>query len=333
MDWYPGDDYVDWWGINWFTASQIDGSTDFIVQAFQHQKPVMICESAPITHNGTANEQNWNDWFIPYFNKIKNNPHIKAFIYISDPWDRGPFSSWPDSRISSNETIAVNYQAEMQNEIYIHMEEYLRNPGIINDTLFPPVTNFVGHSGNNQVQLNWVNPSYTGFAGVRILRKLNSYAEHSADGTMVYQGEDTVFIDSNLQNGMSYFYSAYAYDLNQNYSRPMRALATPGNSSGIIYDEKVWSDSFIQFRNYPNPFNSQTTFIFNILVAGSIELAIYNTLGQKVAGIRRSFQSTEPKKIIWNAADLPSGVYIAELLNADRRSATLAHSLKLLLLK
>ena len=125
MDYYPGDSVVDWWGINFFTTSQINSSDLFIMAAGTHEKPVMICESSPIQNNGSLNADNWNNWFVPYFNKIKEYNQIKAFIYISDPWDKkGFWEEWPDSRIYSNSTILENYKAEMRNANYIHWDEY-----------------------------------------------------------------------------------------------------------------------------------------------------------------------------------------------------------------
>lgn len=124
MSYYPGDDFVDWWGVNYFTVSQINNSDSFVEDAAIHGKPVMVCESCPIQNNGTQNSDNWNNWFVPYFNKIKEYNHIKAFVYISDPWDKpGFFDEWPDSRIDSNVTIQSNYAFEMQDSCYIHIDE------------------------------------------------------------------------------------------------------------------------------------------------------------------------------------------------------------------
>ena len=72
LDWYPGDEYVDWWGINYFTSGQINAGDSFLNDAKLRNKPVMICESCPIHDNGTLNTSNWDDWFVPYFEKIKD---------------------------------------------------------------------------------------------------------------------------------------------------------------------------------------------------------------------------------------------------------------------
>ena len=140
MEWYPGDEYVDWFGINFFTYGQINGSDGFVNSAKVHNKPVMICESSPILSDGTLNTSNWQNWFAPYFSKIKSEKQIKAFVYINSPWTMGPFSDWPESRIVLNATISENYKTELQDSIFIHMNEYLQNPDIlssINETEYP----------------------------------------------------------------------------------------------------------------------------------------------------------------------------------------------------
>jgi hypothetical protein len=135
MDWYPGDEYVDWWGINYFTSEQISLSDPFLNSATAHQKPVMICESSPIHNGGATNAANWNQWYSPYFAKIRSFKNIKAFIYISNPWDKqGWWEDWADSRIntsSTNTTIMTNYVLEMDKSIHIHMVEYLNDPSVI----------------------------------------------------------------------------------------------------------------------------------------------------------------------------------------------------------
>ena len=134
MDWYPGDDYVDWWGINYFTAAQIGAADGFVETAATHFKPVMICESNP-SANSTTVEATWAAWFTSYFAKIAEYPHIKAFIYISDPWDRtGFWESWADSRINTStthSTVRTNYASELSGSEYVHLDEYLANKEII----------------------------------------------------------------------------------------------------------------------------------------------------------------------------------------------------------
>jgi len=120
---------VDWWGINYFSSDQINSSDPFLVDAATHNKPVMVCEASPIHGGGATSVSNWNQWYASYFEKMETSPHIKAFVYISDPWDRHRFiSDWADSRINTNSTdptIRTNYTNEMNQSKYIHMKEYV----------------------------------------------------------------------------------------------------------------------------------------------------------------------------------------------------------------
>lgn len=122
MSYYPGDEAVDWWGVNTFTVSQMNGSLSFISDAAAHAKPVIICESCPIHGGGTENPANWEAWFLPYFSLIEGQEHVKGFCYISDPWDRsGCFDWWDNSRIDADPTIAAQYAARLADPRYIHL--------------------------------------------------------------------------------------------------------------------------------------------------------------------------------------------------------------------
>src|SRR5205085_6362013 len=50
MKWYPGEDVVDWWGINLFDLGDFTRpeSEAFVLDAARHRKPVLIGESSPI---------------------------------------------------------------------------------------------------------------------------------------------------------------------------------------------------------------------------------------------------------------------------------------------
>lgn len=73
------------------------------------------------------------------------------------------------------------------------------------------------------------------------------------------------------------------------------------------------------FTNYPNPFIENTTFSFNALPErGKIE--IFNILGQKF------FSNTimiGQRSVLWEANNLPSGIYIAKLSVNNKKLATL----------
>ncbi len=64
---------------------------------------------------------------------------------------------------------------------------------------------------------------------------------------------------------------------------------------------------------YPNPFNARTTISYSVAQAGPVSLEIYNLLGGKVTILQDGIKQAGPHQIIWNAKDIPSGVYFARL--------------------
>ncbi len=73
--------------------------------------------------------------------------------------------------------------------------------------------------------------------------------------------------------------------------------------------------------NYPNPFNASTVIEYTLHRSARAELAVYNTLGQQVALLKREMEPAGKHSVVWNAGDLPSGVYVVRL-NVDGASET-----------
>jgi flagellar hook assembly protein FlgD len=76
-------------------------------------------------------------------------------------------------------------------------------------------------------------------------------------------------------------------------------------------------------RPYPNPFNSNTTYIIDVSNGSSIRLDIFNILGKKVKSINKKVFPQGAHKITWNAKNdigesVESGVYLYELFINNR---------------
>lgn len=88
MDWYPGDDYVDWIGISYFfTEGNEYYQWRLLEIAKEKQKPLMICESSAWRYTSSLKELSgqayWDYWYAPYFEFIESNPEVKAFSIIN----------------------------------------------------------------------------------------------------------------------------------------------------------------------------------------------------------------------------------------------------------
>lgn len=67
-------------------------------------------------------------------------------------------------------------------------------------------------------------------------------------------------------------------------------------------------------QNFPNPFNSKTKIVFRIPETQKINLKVYNQLGSEVKSlITDEIYKSGDHEIIFNAGDLPSGIYFYKI--------------------
>ena len=114
MDWYPGDDYVDWFAVSIFNPMQIAAAEKFFALGRARDKSLMIAESAPI---GLFSTNTKMEWYRHYFDFI-NNDDIKVVCYINSNWDSYPFYqslNWGDSRLEKDPEIKEMWKDEMGN--------------------------------------------------------------------------------------------------------------------------------------------------------------------------------------------------------------------------
>lgn len=81
--------------------------------------------------------------------------------------------------------------------------------------------------GDTTISLVWSHPPEPDFVGVRIMRRTGGYPTSPTDGTLVYDGLATTFLDTGLTNGVTYYYAAYTYDIHSNFSSGSLASTTP----------------------------------------------------------------------------------------------------------
>ena len=72
-------------------------------------------------------------------------------------------------------------------------------------------------------------------------------------------------------------------------------------------------DNFTLFEAYPNPFNAETVFSYEIFWPGEITLAIINIDGRLVTRLAEDYCPAGSYQVRWNAEGLSSGVYFAVL--------------------
>jgi streptogramin lyase len=70
---------------------------------------------------------------------------------------------------------------------------------------------------------------------------------------------------------------------------------------------------YVLEQNYPNPFNPVTTIRYGVPEASWVRLAVFDMLGREVALLADRFAEAGAHEAVFDAGDLPSGVYIYRL--------------------
>jgi hypothetical protein len=143
--WYPGDSYVDWFGLSYFDTVPCaeQQADDFVGLARSHAKPVFIAEAAPQGFDFTAmtyspypdgsqpmpvtTQDAWNMWFGIYFSFIKSNSDvIRAATYIDADWNvqpmwAAPYTNgyWGDTRVQANAALLGMWTGELGDAMWM----------------------------------------------------------------------------------------------------------------------------------------------------------------------------------------------------------------------
>lgn len=93
-------------------------------------------------------------------------------------------------------------------------------------------------------------------------------------------------------------------------------------------DHFIPNPSSLSLSNFPNPFNSSTEFRFALTRSSRVELLIFDVTGRRVGTVINHFMTAGEHSVIFDARNLPSGIYFARLSAAGQ-----SQSHKLLLLR
>lgn len=132
MKWYPGDDVVDWWGINLFDQKDFSNpaTAAFVEDAARHHKPVLIGEASPVFQagkgavRGARSDAEAMKWYASLFDFIRAHPQVQAFSLIAVDWRRlhaiVPGKGWPDARLSRWPGVAALVKKQLSDPRFIN---------------------------------------------------------------------------------------------------------------------------------------------------------------------------------------------------------------------
>jgi hypothetical protein len=84
--------------------------------------------------------------------------------------------------------------------------------------------------------------------------------------------------------------------------------------TGATNEDEDHPQTYALHQNYPNPFNPSTTIEYALPRASFVTLRVYNVLGEEVATLASSDHDPGTYEVIWDAREIPSGVYFYRLM-------------------
>ena len=262
-----------------------------------------------------ANTVNFN-YAVAQWNQVivivDLNTQVAEFWTGTNPQNLTQVAAWNWTQGGTKpNSLAVNdfFGATATDEMYI--DDYFFSDEM---PVVVPVelTSFTANVNNGNVVLNWTTATELNNQGFEVERK-------TADGQYItighVQGNGTTterkeysFTDANAQIG-SYSYRLKQVDFNGTFEY-----------SNEIFVDVTAPLQFALDQNYPNPFNPTTTINFSIAEPSFVKLAVYNLLGEEVKVLKNENMSAGTFNVSFDAATLPSGMYLYKIETAQYSS-------------
>jgi photosystem II stability/assembly factor-like uncharacterized protein len=190
----------------------------------------------------------------------------------------------------------------------------------INGSVPVELISFAATTNGNEVILNWSAATELNNQGFEIQRS-TEVEEFFTVGFVNGHGTTTEqqiysYIDRNLDDGR-YYYRLKQVDYDGSYEY-----------SDIVEVNFRAFNSYLFEQNYPNPFNPATTIGFGLQNKSTVNIRILNTTGEEVAVLLNEEKEPGFHQVVFNAANLPSGVYFYQL-----KAGNYVNTKKMILLK
>lgn len=91
---------------------------------------------------------------------------------------------------------------------------------------------------------------------------------------------------------------------------------------GIVDHQPEVPDRFGLMQNYPNPFNAMTVIRYSLPAESDVTIEIYDILGRRIQTLFSGNRPAGSHSVIWDARDLPSGIYLYRI-DAGQYSKTI----------
>ncbi|MCL2062935.1 MAG: carboxypeptidase regulatory-like domain-containing protein [Candidatus Cloacimonetes bacterium] len=171
--------------------------------------------------------------------------------------------------------------------------------------LLPP-TDFEGNVESNTVTLSWTAPNIiplqmeANLLGYRLYRD-----EFPLYSSLILE---TNFIDYDVPDGV------HVYNLQAIYLIGESEIVSIEIEVRVSEGDEIEIPVFTELlSNFPNPFNPSTTIRYHLAEESNVKIDIFNLRGQLVETLINDQQNAGRYSVVWNAEDVPSGIYLYRL--------------------
>jgi hypothetical protein len=181
----------------------------------------------------------------------------------------------------------------------------------------------VSQSENNHPFLTWSANTEPDMKEYKVWKKGGDeggdwHLKYTTTNTFYEDPDETVVTGPKQTNEGTAYYYVKAVDQSDNISAQsnevnIRVGIDPPTKSVSGDGKEDLSYEYLLMQNYPNPFNPTTTINYSIKSAGEVTLKIYDMIGAEVASLVNESQEAGSYSVEFNAADLPSGMYVYRL--------------------
>ncbi len=148
--------------------------------------------------------------FLPLAQAATDGVDVNLTVDAPASTDGGGGTPDPDPVLGCTDSAASNYNSSATQD----------NGSCTYPVVVTNASNFTVtyNTGTQVINLTWQNPSFSGFAGVRIMRSTSFFPTSPTSGSLIYDGTGQSAVDSSVVAGTTYYYTIFAYSDSGTYA-------------------------------------------------------------------------------------------------------------------
>ncbi len=281
----------------------------------------------------------WVEAVDQTINQNVGSSDILSFAIVSSypigNWDDWPYSWFPSNWEGSYGGSPGWHLLDLTSSGYDEAKvAYHSSPTIIDTlTLIEPINLSV--FSDNTLTYRQAFSGVSAGTLVGYVEGRDSYGDWQILKTVIASGQVYVFEPDTID--LIEFASSYEFTLRfrSTYQEWMvdDIWWTVGEYVSVDESSVTFPKQFALHQNYPNPFNPMTTIKFDLPKEGDVVLVIYNILGREVEVLVSGRMVSGEHKVVWDASDIPSGIYFYRLVVEQDKVLRYKEAKKLVVLK